>query len=103
MSRDVLSSIYSDPRYKQLVSTRMRFSLALTAVVLSAYVAFMAVVAFDPGMLAAPLFAGGATPVGVPVGAAIIVVSWMLTGLYVYRANGEFDRRVGEVVGQATR
>lgn len=103
MPEDAAAKIYADPRYGLLVSRRLRFSLALTALVLIAYVAFMAAVAFRPALLAAPLSAGFVTPLGVPFGAAIIVGSWMLTGLYVYRANGEFDRRVVEVIGESAR
>jgi uncharacterized membrane protein (DUF485 family) len=29
---------------------------------------------------------------GIPLGIGVIVISFILTGIYVWRANGEFDR-----------
>ena len=34
---------------------------------------------------------GGATSVGIPLGLGVIVSAILLTGIYVRRANGEFD------------
>ncbi|NAS63992.1 hypothetical protein CVE36_25290, partial [Pseudomonas syringae pv. actinidiae] len=35
---------------------------------------------------------GAGTTRGIPLGIGLIVISFVLTGIYVYRANGEFDR-----------
>ncbi|MEZ5672827.1 MAG: DUF485 domain-containing protein [Thiotrichaceae bacterium] len=51
----------------------------------------MLVVAFDKGLLAAPLYPGTVVTVGIPVGVAVIVASFLLTGIYVWRANSKFD------------
>jgi uncharacterized membrane protein (DUF485 family) len=34
----------------------------------------------------------GVTTIGIPIGMAVIVFSIVITGLYVRRANSEFDR-----------
>jgi uncharacterized membrane protein (DUF485 family) len=39
----------------------------------------------------------GVMTVGIPVGIAIIVISFILAGVYVRRANGEFDAMTQEV------
>jgi uncharacterized membrane protein (DUF485 family) len=44
------------------------------------------------------LWEGSALTIGGPIGALLIIVSWLLTGLYVSRANGEFDRMTQEIV-----
>ena len=41
---------------------------------------------------------GSVTTVGIPVGIAIIVVAFLLTGIYVRRANKEFDKLNSEIV-----
>ena len=41
--------------------------------------------------------------VGVPIGAAIIIGSWLLTGWFVNRSNGEFDAINNEIVREATK
>lgn len=49
-------------------------------------------IAFAPGWLGTPLHAGTNVTRGIPIGVGLIVMSFVLTGVYVWRANGEFDR-----------
>jgi uncharacterized membrane protein (DUF485 family) len=83
--------IRANPKFQQLVRSRSRLAWTLTATVLGAYYLFMLVVAFFPQWLHAPLGEGRALTVGIPVAAAIIVLSWLLTGWYVRSANTRFD------------
>jgi uncharacterized membrane protein (DUF485 family) len=46
--------------------------------------------AFSPSTLGQSL-SGGVTTVGIPVGIAIIVFAFTITGVYVKRANGEVN------------
>ena len=68
-----------------------RLAAILSAIVLVSYYSFMMVVAFAPGILGKPLGEGMTLSIGIPIGAAIIVISWLLTGVYSYFANGPFD------------
>ena len=54
------------------------------------YFGFILVVAFAPSLLATPI-AGGTTTLGIPIGIGVILAAFVLTGLYVRRANTEFD------------
>lgn len=83
--------IRTNPKFRELEVARSRLAWLLSAIVLAAYYALMIAVAFFPSLLHAPLSDGAAVTVGVPVGAAVIVLSWLLTGLYVDRANTTFD------------
>lgn len=83
--------IRANPKFQRLVRSRSRLAWSLTALVLGSYYLFMLVVAFAPQWLHTPLSAGGQLTVGIPVAAAVIVLSWLLTGWYVYRANTRFD------------
>lgn len=40
--------------------------------------------------------------IGVPMGAALIIGSWLLTGYYVSKANKEFDRISHELVKEVS-
>jgi len=91
-----ITTIAADPRYRALVRRRNRFAGVLSAIVLVVYLGFIAVVAFDKPLLAASL-RGGATSVGIPVGLGIILLATLLTGLYVRRANGEFDAELAAI------
>ena len=91
MKDPVYERVRQNPKFQELVRRRSRLAYSLSAIVLGTYYTFMMIVAFAPDILRTPL--GEDTPVslGIPVGAAIIVLSWALTGLYSHFANGEFE------------
>ena len=87
----VCQQIRVNSKFRALEAQRSRLAWFLSAIVLTAYYALMIVVAFFPGALHVPLSEGRVVTIGVPIGAAVIVLSWLLTGFYVYRANTTFD------------
>lgn len=92
MTPDSVDTIKRHPLYSELVRKRSIFGWTLTVVMLIIYYGFILIIAFSPKTLATPLTAGSVTTVGIPVGVAVIVSAFILTGIYVWRANGEFDR-----------
>ena len=83
--------IQQDPNFQELVSKRQRFAWTLSILMLGLYLAFILLIAFAPGWLGTPLREGSRITRGIPVGVGLIVSSFVLTGIYVFRANGEFD------------
>ena len=63
----------------------------LTAIMLLVYFSFILLIAFYPEVLGAKVSEGSMITVGIPVGIAIIIFAFVLTGIYVRRANREFD------------
>lgn len=99
---DILEKVAGDPRYAELVKRRGRFTWTLSAVMLVVYFGYILLIAFDKELLARPI-ANGVTSIGIPLGLGVILVAIILTGLYVRRANREFDaltREIREDVGQ---
>jgi uncharacterized membrane protein (DUF485 family) len=90
MTQEQVQQIKNNPKYQELVSKRGKFAWTLTVVMLVVYYAFILYIAFSPATLGAKI-GTGMTTVGIPVGIAIIVFAFALTGYYVRRANGEFD------------
>ncbi len=101
MSSAMYERIRSNPKFQQLVRTRGRFAWTLSAVVLAAFYGFVMVVAFQPALLARPVAEGSALTLGVAAGLLIFVSFWLLTALYVRRANSEFDALTAEIVKEA--
>ena len=92
-----LERLADDPRYRALIGSRGRYGWVLSAVMLAAYLGFILLVAFAPGVLARPI-AGGATTLGIPIGLGVILLAIVLTGLYVRRANAAWDEQVDALV-----
>jgi uncharacterized membrane protein (DUF485 family) len=92
-----LLRLRQEPLFRELVGKRARFAWALTAAMLVIYFGFILIIAFAPKILAAPI-AGGVMTLGIPVGLFVIVSAFVLTGIYVRRANSEFDSMTHQIV-----
>ncbi len=57
---------------------------------LAVYIGFILLIAFAPGWLGTPLNPNTSVTRGIPIGVGVIVISFVLTGIYIWRANGEF-------------
>ncbi len=93
--------IYADPAFHALERKRGRFSWLLTSIILSAYFTFILIIAFAPGMFATPIIKGGIITWGIPAALCVILLSLLLAGIYVYRANKEFDQSVKDIIARA--
>ena len=91
MDKETVERIQNDPDYKELLSKRTGFAWILSIIMLVVYYAYILVIAFNKESLHTPVSEGSLMTVGVPVGVAIIVFSFIMTGIYVRRANSEFD------------
>ena len=98
----VVERIQRNPKYQQLKRTRSRYGWTLAILMLVVYYGYIGLIAFDKEFLAKPMGAG-VTTIGIPIGMAVIVFSIVITGLYVRRANGEFDRLTREIIEDATK
>lgn len=90
MDKALVEKIQSNPSYQKLISERSSFAWKLTILVLVVYYAYILLIAFSPETLGASI-SGGMTTWGIPVGIGIIIFSFAITGVYVKRANSEFD------------
>jgi uncharacterized membrane protein (DUF485 family) len=88
--------IENDPNYQKLVSERKSLGWTLAIITLIMYYGYIAIVAFIPSLIAAPLF--GSITVGIVLGIAIILASILLTGIYVVRANSDYDDLTAAIV-----
>lgn len=91
MQEDLVKKITANPKYHELVSKRASFSWLMTFLVMLVYYGYILTVAFNKQWLATKMGEGMATSIGIPLGVGVIVTTIILTGLYVRRANSEFD------------
>ncbi|WP_312982150.1 DUF485 domain-containing protein [Atlantibacter sp.] len=92
MNEPIYQRIEDNAHFRELVEKRQRFATILSLIVLVIYVSFILLIAFAPGWLGTPLHAGTSVTRGIPIGVGVILISFFLTGVYVWRANSEFDR-----------
>ena len=90
MKQELVAKIKSDPDYRKLVNARSTFGWLLTASMLVVYYGFILLIAFNKELLSAKTGAGVMTW-GMPVGLFVIVFTVIITGIYVRRANTQYD------------
>lgn len=100
MDDRMLARIQGDPNYQNLVKERSSFGWTLTIVMLVVYYGYIAIVAFDPSLIAAKV--SGSITVGILMGLGLILLSIILTGIYVLRANSRYDDLTRAIVASAT-
>ena len=90
MNDELVQRIKNNPNYIQLVKRRTSFALKLGIFVLVMFYAYILTIAFNPTVLGTRIGEGVMT-IAFPVAAAIIIISFITTLIYVRRANGEFE------------
>lgn len=102
MSDPVVDKIQKNPKYLELRNKRSSFGWTLTALMMVVYYGYIALIAFNKPFLAQPI-GGGVTSLGIPIGMGVIVFTIVITGIYVRRANTEFDALTAEILKDAAK
>ncbi|ALK09526.1 DUF485 domain-containing protein [Blastochloris viridis] len=97
MDTDIVGRISANPHFKELVARRTSFAWLLTGAMLVIYFGFILLVAFAKGFLAIRI-GTSVTTIGIPIGLGVIVAAFVLTGIYVRRANSQFDALTRKIV-----
>jgi uncharacterized membrane protein (DUF485 family) len=96
-----IEKIKRDPEFHELVRKRTSFAWLLSGLMALIYFGFILLVAFKPKLLGTPL-GDGVMTIGIPLGLFVIISAFILTGLYVRRANSEFDALTRKIIERVT-
>ncbi len=100
---EATARIERQPKFHELVRRRSRFTWSLVVAILGIYFCLVAVIAFRPSWVRVPIYEGAVLTIAWPLAAGVIVVVWLLMGLYVRRANGEFELLKQDILNEARR
>lgn len=90
MDQEVVQRVKSDPNYRKLVKARSRFGWTLTWSMMVVYYGFTLLVAFNKEFMGSR-FGEGVMTWGIPLGLFVILFTIVVTGIYVRRANSQYD------------
>ena len=102
MSDPVVDKIQRHPKYLELRKKRNSFGWMLTLVMMLVYYGYIALIAFNKPFLAQPIGAG-VTSLGIPIGMGVIIFTVLITGIYVRRANSEFDDLTTDILKDVSK
>lgn len=100
-TQDASIKIRNNPKFQELVRKRTAFAWTLSFIMLAVYFSFIFLIAYGKEFLATPISEGATTTIGLPIGAGVILFAIALTGVYVRRANGEFDELNRQIIEEA--
>jgi uncharacterized membrane protein (DUF485 family) len=96
MDKSMVEKINSLPQYQQLVKERTRLAWQLSIVMLVAYYGFILLIAFNPSFFQTVVI-GQTITIGFPLGVGLILLAFILTGIYVRKANKDFDELTQQI------
>ena len=102
MTDPIVAQIEANPKYHELRRKRSTFGWLLTIIMMVVYYGYIALIAFNKPFLAQPI-GDGVTSLGIPIGMGVIIFTIIITGIYVRRANGEYDRLTAEILKEASK
>lgn len=102
MEKSLAERISANPDYQLLKSKRSSFGRNLTIAMLVVYYGYILMIAFDKELLAHRI-GDGVMTWGIPIGFGVIIFTILITGIYVRRANSEFDELSAKVRREALK
>ena len=95
MSEQKTQEVLQSAEFKKLTKKRWTVALLLTSIMLLVYFGFLLMVAFDKDFFKQKV--GEVTTIAIPIGIGLIVLAWIMTGIYTYWANNFYDKEVEEI------
>ncbi len=92
------SELVASAKFKALIAKRWRVSVVLSLLLFCFYYGFLLLIAYQKPLITQLLL--GKMPLGIPLGAGVIVLSWLLTAFYVIWANRYYDPVVKALVAE---
>ncbi len=93
-----VQELLASPAFKRLVRRRWMVSAVLTVLLFIIYYGYILLIGYHKPFLARKI--GEVTTLGIPLGVAVIVLSWVLTVVYVIWANRVYDVEVKKLKSQ---
>lgn len=81
--------LLNDPEFKEMARRKHLVTTALTILTLLVYYGFILLIAFRRDFFGEKFTDN--IPLGMPIGVGVIVISFILTGIYVRWANTRYD------------
>jgi len=96
LNKEIYEKVRNNPKYIELVKRRSSFAWKLSLLILGVYYAFIMTIAFSPDTLGKTI-GNSVTTIGMPIGFIIILLCFILTGIYTRKATNEFDKLTDEI------
>lgn len=103
MDRETAAKILQHPEFQKMARKKSALGWTFSALVFVMYIGYILVIGAKPELFARSVSEGSVTTWGIFIGLFVIVFSFLITGIYVRKANGEFDRLTRNAVNEVMK
>lgn len=96
MAKLSVQETLNSPDFKKLVSTRWTVSIILLVLLFIVYYGYIFLIAWAKPFMIQKI--GVVTTMAIPLGVAVIVLSWVLTIVYIIWGNTSYDSNVKKII-----
>ncbi len=98
MDNATLEKVLNHQSFQLMAKKKSRLGWIFSALIVFVYFAFIGYIGVSPETFGAPVSEGATTTWGIYIGLFVIFFAIAITGVYVYKANGEFDKLTRDVI-----
>lgn len=98
LTPEQVHQVLNNPDFQTMARKKSGLSRLFTIITIAMYFWYIITLGINPKLFATPVSAGSTTTWGIYLGLAVILISILLTGIYVHKANGEFDTLTQKVI-----
>lgn len=98
MDKHTAEKVLSNPKFQTMARQKSILGWTFSALMFVVYVIYISFIGIDPHAFATPVSEGSVTTWGIYIGLFVILFAVVITGIYVYIANGKFEDTTREVV-----
>lgn len=90
--------LLNSKEFKRLVKKRAIFCISGAIFIAFVYFGFMLFIAFNKKFMATII--SDSLTISIPIGIGIILLAWIMTGVYLYWANNTYDAEVKNLINK---
>lgn len=98
MQSSQVQRILNNPTFQQMARQKAILSWIFSFLMLLVYISYIGFIGIKPEIFAQSVSSNSYTTWGIYAGLSVIFFAITITGIYVYKANGEFDRLTQEAI-----
>lgn len=103
MEQETAKKILQHPEFQKMARKKSVLGWGFSALVFAMYVSFIGIIGISPASFGTPVSDNSIITWGIYIGLFVIVFSFAITGIYVRKANGEFDRMTRKVIDEVMK
>lgn len=100
MDQNVADRVLNNPEFQKMARQKSIMGWSFSIIMFAIYVAFILFIGVSPETFGTPVAAGMVTTWGIYIGLFVILFAIAITGIYVHRANGVFEKTTQRVIRQ---